>query len=126
MIGSFASLDSDFEDSEYWLHLHREHTPVSSSDGEDKEVLEPGYDYGFVDDPSEEMRCPICLFVLREPHLTSCCGNHFCQSCISVIKKEGKACPLCQTNKFDVMLDKFFARKVNELKTKCPHSETRL
>lgn len=117
------NLDSDFEDSEYWLHLHREHTPVSSSDDEDKEVLEPGYDYGFVDDPSEEMRCPICLFVLREPHLTSCCGNHFCQSCISVIKKEGKACPLCQTNKFDVMLDKFFARKVNELKTICPHSK---
>lgn len=116
----------DSEDSEYWLYQHGLDHGMESEDEEDEdsaETLEPGYDYEFVDEPSDEMRCPICLFVLREPNLTSCCGNHFCRSCISVIKKEGGACPLCQTDKFNVMLDKFFTRKVNELKTKCPHTK---
>ena len=81
-----------------------------------------GYDYEFVSNPLDELTCSICLSVLRDPNLTSCCGNHFCQSCISHIKNKRNQCPLCQEPDFTVMLDKFFARRVNELKIKCPNS----
>ena len=81
-----------------------------------------GYDYEFVSNPPDELNCSICLSVLRDPNLTSCCGNHFCQSCISRIKNKRNPCPLCQEQDFTVMLDKFFARRVNELKIKCPNS----
>ena len=79
-----------------------------------------GYDYEFVTNPPDELICSICLSVLRDPNLTSCCGNHFCQSCISRIKNERNPCPLCQEQDYAVMLDKFFVRRVKGLKIKCP------
>ena len=79
-----------------------------------------GYDYEFVSNPPDELICSICLSVLRDPNLTSCCGNHFCQSCISRIKNERNPCPLCQEQDYAVMLDKFFVRRVKGLKIKCP------
>ena len=42
--------------------------------------LTGGYDDNdFVDSPPESLKCPVCLLVLREPHLLSCCGSHLCQ-----------------------------------------------
>ena len=79
-----------------------------------------GYDYEFVSNPPDELICPICLSVLRDPNLTSCCGNHFCQPCISRIKNEKNPCPLCQEHDYTVMLDKFFLRRVKGLIIKCP------
>ena len=39
-----------------------------------------GYDDDcFVDLAPESLHCPVCLLVLREPHLISCCGAHLCQ-----------------------------------------------
>ena len=61
-----------------------------------------GYDYEVVSDPPDELNCSICLSVLRDPSLTSCCGNHFCQSCISRIKSEGMPCPLCQEQDYTI------------------------
>ena len=80
-----------------------------------------GYDYDFVENPSEDMNCSICLSVLRDPHLTNCCGNHFCRSCITRIKDDGKPCPLCQEKHFTTMLNKSISRKVKELTIHCPN-----
>ena len=71
-----------------------------------------GYDYEFVSDPPDELKCSICLSVLRDPSLTSCCGNHFCQSCISHIKNKGMPCPLCQEQDYTIMLDKLIIQRV--------------
>ena len=39
-----------------------------------------GYDDDyFLEPPHESLHCPVCLLVLREPHLISCCGAHICQ-----------------------------------------------
>ena len=45
-----------------------------------------GHDCEFVDSPPESWECPVCLLVLREPHLLSCCGVKICQSCISGVR----------------------------------------
>ena len=47
-------------------------------------ILTGGYDYTlFVDSSSssnfDSLQCPICLLVLKEPNLLSCCGVHICQ-----------------------------------------------
>ena len=43
-------------------------------------AAECGYDSGlFVDDPPKYLECPLCLSILREPHLLSCCGAHICE-----------------------------------------------
>ena len=89
--------------------------PISGASG--------GYDYDFIDSPSDELTCAICLSVLRDPNLTSCCGNHFCRTCITQIKNEGNPCPLCQDGDYTIMLNKSLVRKVNELKVRCPNSQ---
>ena len=85
--------------------------------------LSGGYDFDFIEEPLEELNCSVCLLVLREPHLTSCCGNHFCQSCIEKINDGSQPCPLCKETPFTTFLNKSLQRKVNELKIRCPLSE---
>ncbi len=80
-----------------------------------------GYDQEFLDPPAKlkEFECPLCLLVIREPTLTSCCGQHFCQSCINRIITDRKPCPLCKQLRFGTFLDKKQKRKVLELKVNC-------
>ncbi len=80
-----------------------------------------GYDQEFLDPPAKlkEFECPLCLLVTREPNLTGCCGQHFCQSCISRIITDRKPCPFCKELSFTTLLDKKQKRKVLELKIKC-------
>jgi len=81
-----------------------------------------GYDYEFVDSPPDEFICSICLSVLRDPNLISCCRNYFCQACIRRIKSIQKPCPLCREQNYTIMLDPSFGRKVKELRIRCPCS----
>ena len=77
----------------------------------------------FVERPPEDLTCPICLQVYQNPVLTSCCGNHFCLSCVEQVQLEQRPCPLCNLQKFTTMLDKYFGRKVNELEVWCANKE---
>lgn len=81
-----------------------------------------GYEYDFVGDV-KDFECPLCLHVTREPHLTSCCGQHFCGSCIKRIISDRKPCPFCKERRFTVLLDKKQKRKVLELTIKCRESK---
>ena len=77
-----------------------------------------GYQCEFVDSV-EDYECPLCLHVTREPSLTSCCGQHFCQTCINRILTDQKPCPLCKASGFTVLLDKKQKRRVVSLKVVC-------
>lgn len=79
-----------------------------------------GYDYEFVETPTEcFLECSICLLTLREPHVTSCCGNHFCRPCISKVQDNKNACPLCNEREFTTLLHKGVQRAVNSLIIYC-------
>ena len=73
-----------------------------------------GYNYTFVEEPSEDFKCPICLLVLRNPHLTGCCGRNFCESC-----KRSSQCPLCSGEDFQSMRDLREERKILSLEVYC-------
>lgn len=88
-----------------------------------------GTETGYVDSlefvnpvpPELEIYCSICLDVLNEPHLTQCCGHHFCLSCLNAVKKERKPCPLCKDPHIKAVLNKGLKRTINGLKVYCLH-----
>lgn len=86
-----------------------------------KEVASSGgYDYSFLGSPDEDLVCSVCLLVQKEPVLTSCCGNHFCFTCIESVRSQNMPCPLCNAQSFSTMIDKYFVRKTRELNIRCP------
>ena len=80
-------------------------------------------DYDFVEKPSEDFFCAVTLDFLREPHQMLCCGNHL--SPVAVTRLQGQPCPMCKEPNLNTVPDKFFKRKVNELKIRCPNKSLR-
>ena len=78
-----------------------------------------GYENEFVDSIPDTLSCPVCLLPFRDPHLVSCCGAKFCESCIG---RAGQPCPLCK-QEFTSLLDRSFQRKVLDLNVRCPKLE---
>ncbi len=79
-----------------------------------------GYDFEFVSTPAKNLECSICLLILKNPHVIGCCGNHFCDPCISRVLRDKKPCPLCNAPTFTSMLHKGVMREVNSLEVYCP------
>ena len=77
-----------------------------------------GYDLDYVEPPPDSLICPICLLPFRDPHLLSCCGAKFCQSCIGRVSAAGQPCPLCK-QPFDMLVERNDQRKVLNLKVRC-------
>jgi len=46
------------------------------------DVTAGGYRYEFVVDPPDYVRCAMCRLPSRDPHLTDCCGQIFCNPCL--------------------------------------------
>lgn len=67
----------------------------------------------------EDYKCPLCLGLMRNPMLTSCCGQHFCTECIRTVTSFNQPCPLCKEKAFVVFLNKHFNRNLQNLKALC-------
>ena len=67
------------------------------------------------------LKCPICMDVLtKDPHLVTCCGNHFCGDCVKALGSF-KPCPLCKATSFNRVTDKGHYRILNSLQVCCLH-----
>ena len=53
------------------------------------------YDYKFITEPDDALKCLICLSVAKDPHQHGKCGRLFCKECIDK-NGEGKPCPYCR------------------------------
>ncbi|CAI8012767.1 hypothetical protein GBAR_LOCUS8159, partial [Geodia barretti] len=80
-------------------------------------------DYLFVEQPSDDLFCPVLKCFLLHPHLTSCCGKHLSQKAVADIRGKGGACPVCKTQSWSTMLDKHFQRQVNSQRICCRHDD---
>lgn len=80
-----------------------------------------GYDCEFVTPPPSllQSECSICLQILREPHLISCCGHNYCRVCIELVSKENRPCPLCSKPNFTVLPNGSLERALNQLEVHC-------
>ena len=62
------------------------------------------FDYKFVTEPDDSLKCSICLEVVVNPEKEIECGKLYCNECI---RKNGeKPCPTCRTDS-----PKFFSDK---------------
>lgn len=86
---------------------------------------EGGYPCEFVSPPPDLLssECAVCLQILREPQLISCCGHHFCRTCIQLVQKEGTPCPLCNEANFTVLHDKGLQRVLRQLHVHCKYQK---
>ena len=83
-----------------------------------------GYDCEFVVLPPPsglQTDCPVCLQILKEPCLISCCGHKFCGECIETIEKGKKPCALCNEPNFTYMRDRGLERSLNDLEAWCSY-----
>ena len=106
-------------DSQSAKNFCDEQPSVSSTEVPALETLQQEYD--FVEEPPPEYFCPVTFELLRDPKQTECCGHHISGNVVARIQQERKPCPLCKEPNFTVTNDKYFYRKANELKVRCPH-----
>ena len=80
-----------------------------------------GYDYDFVDKLDSKFYCLVCQKVLRDPVLTGCCGQHYCDSCIQEWDRVNydKKCPHCRKVNYSNLINKPLQREINSLKIYC-------
>ena len=57
--------------------------------------------------------------MLNDPHLVSCCGHHFCGTCIKRVKDSNGACPYCKEKEYQTMPNKGHLHIINGLKVNC-------
>ena len=70
------------------------------------------------------LNCPVCYeILLRDPHLVSCCGQHYCGRCITSLLEAGHSCPLCKSKVFQSIVDKNHERVLSSLKVYCTRKE---
>ena len=84
-----------------------------------------GYCCEFVKDPPREVQveCPVCLQILREPYLVSCCGYSFCKVCIKHVHGSKKACPTCKEEGFTIFPNKGLQRMLNNFNVRCSNEK---
>ena len=84
-----------------------------------------GFDCEFVERPQEafQVDCPICLSILREPYLISCCGYNFCRLCIERVQLQESSCPTCNEDGFSVVPNKGLKRSLYAFKVQCSHKK---
>ena len=70
-----------------------------------------------------EIECPVCLNILTDPHLVSCCGHNFCGSCIERVRASNGSCPMCKEKKYQAMADKKCLRIINGLEVYCSNKK---
>ncbi len=83
-----------------------------------------GYDLDLVEggDADDDAICDVCSKILRDPHLTLCCGKHYCATCLEQwlekqhVGAETNSCPQCRKSPFKHVLDKSMNRKLNAIK----------
>ncbi len=95
--------------------------------------------YTFVDLLPEKYKCEICKSILKQPHATECCGQHFCEDCLKKsalggIQSQHSAqrsqytqtlnCPHCRQNNFNHIRYLPLKREIDSLKVYCPRKSS--
>ena len=100
-----------------------ERPPPPGSAGGGGDAATAKEEYEFIEQPSQEYFCPVTFELLFHPEQTTCCGHHISNEAVTRIQRDKKPCPICKKPNLMTMPDKFFRRKVHELKVRCSHKE---
>ncbi len=82
-----------------------------------------GYKCEFIDTVLEDFLCKKCNLVARRLTLTSCCGEGFCQTCITDTQEQGQPCPVCGEKEFSILQHVKNQKRINNLQVHCSMKE---
>lgn len=82
--------------------------------GQDDEI-------SFVNPPTYDVNCPVCLEIFEDAHQSRCCGRHVCGQCTARLIK--RPCPFCRQDGYGALPDKFFMRQLLSLQVVCRNSK---
>ena len=78
-----------------------------------------GHQNKFLEEVSEEFRCRECKNIARNISMAVCCGDHYCQSCISPYHENNKPCPGCGQEKFSIVPHVRYRKSILALEVSC-------
>ena len=86
-----------------------------------------GYVCKFVDEsqPDGLFKCRICTLVLRDPHITECCGENACHHCIVKVAENDGPCPIpgCRSKNVKINLNRDLRSIILESDVYCQSKE---
>ncbi|KAJ1404714.1 hypothetical protein B484DRAFT_457230 [Ochromonadaceae sp. CCMP2298] len=94
------------------------------SEKQGSEQPEGGYPYDmFVTLPPDDLKCSICMEILRDP-VQVCSQQHvYCDCCISQWKTEFTGCPECRAPFIDMQPARLARNMILQLEVRCPEDE---
>ena len=108
-------------------HDH-EPTPVLANHSESQPCKRVNQMWDFVEDLDDNgmFLCKICMDILIEPHLITCCGECICKKCIdshllrvSAVTDKKKSCPFCRKDDFKLIENSDLKKSINRQKVFC-------
>ena len=78
-----------------------------------------GYQCDVIGKVNDLFYCKECGFIARKLTVSACCGENFCHSCIHDIHQQGKPCPACGQENFDIYEQKKYQQLIGALQVYC-------
>ena len=88
-----------------------------------KMAASQGYQCEFIDSVSDDFYCKKCTLVARRLSITSCCMESFCHACIALTQEEGKPCPACGKEDYNMLEHVKNQRRISCLQAYCSMKE---
>ena len=82
-----------------------------------------GYQCEFIDSVFDDLYCKKCTLVARRLSITTCCMESFCHACIAVTQEEGKPCPTCGKEDYNILERVKNQRRISCLQAYCSMKE---
>ena len=82
-------------------------------------IKSEGYQCEFIDSVIDLFYCKKCNLVARRSTLTSCCGESYCHACIADLHLQGKPCPECGEENFNIYEQMKYQKRIGALRAYC-------
>ena len=82
-----------------------------------------GYKCEFLDSVPDDLYCKKCTLVALKLTITNCCGESFCQACITSIQDNKEPCPECGATEFTTFEQIKSQKRINNLQVYCSMKE---
>ena len=82
-----------------------------------------GFKCEFMGSVSEDFYCKKCSLVARRLTITNCCGESFCQACVTSIQDNKEPCPVCEITEFTTLEQIKSQKRINGLQVYCSMKE---
>ena len=88
-----------------------------------KMAASQGYKCEFLNSVPDDFYCKKCTLVAQKLSITTCCGESFCQACITSIQDNKEPCPECGATELSYIEHIKSQKRINNLQVYCSMKE---